>query len=266
MRSPVIIFLACVLGMHVAVGQIPPGNGNIIKVLTFNVLHGATTNGDFDLDVIAKVIIDADPDLVALQEVDFMTNRVGKLDLATELGWRTKMAPLFGRAMQFDGGEYGVAILSKFTYLKTVYVPLPHSKGMEPRVALIAQFQLLSGDTIQFISTHLSSERDETDRVAQVKKINEMLLAIHQPVILAGDLNAKPGSVPIKLLEDHWQPTYDKSKPANTFPSSSPSIKIDYVMTYPLNRWKVVDAKVIDDPIASDHCAYLVTLKLTERR
>jgi hypothetical protein len=31
----------------------------LIRVLTLNILHGATTKGDFDLDAIARVICDA---------------------------------------------------------------------------------------------------------------------------------------------------------------------------------------------------------------
>ena len=50
-------------------------SSKIVKVLSFNILHGATTKGDFNLDAIAKVIIDTKPDFVALQEVDFQTNR-----------------------------------------------------------------------------------------------------------------------------------------------------------------------------------------------
>ena len=52
----------------------------IVKVLSFNILHGKTMKGDFNLDVIAKVIIDANPDFVALQEVDYKTNRAKKYD------------------------------------------------------------------------------------------------------------------------------------------------------------------------------------------
>jgi endonuclease/exonuclease/phosphatase family metal-dependent hydrolase len=56
-----------------------------VKVLSFNILHGATTKGDFDLDAIARVIIEADPDFVALQEVDYKTKRAKGYDLVTEL-------------------------------------------------------------------------------------------------------------------------------------------------------------------------------------
>ena len=40
---------------------------------------------------------------------------------------------------------------------------------------------------------------------------------------------------------------------APTFPSDAPVKKIDYVMYYPKDRWKVVSAEVICDSVASDH-------------
>jgi endonuclease/exonuclease/phosphatase family metal-dependent hydrolase len=234
----------------------------IIKVLSFNILHGATMNKDFNLDVIAKVIKDADPDFVALQEVDYKTNRAKKYDLVTELGWRTKMAPLFGRAMDYDDGEYGEGILSKHTFLFTRNVPLPYSTGNEPRAALEITTVIPSGDTISIIGTHLDHLKDNTDRVKQVKEINRVFSNNKYPTILTGDLNDLPGSEPISILEEIWSSSYDKDSPAPTFPSLSPTKKIDYVMFYPKNRWQVLDRQVIQDSIASDHCAYLVTLKL----
>ena len=122
-------FISIVLTLFIAVisfcfeahlyAQNDSGQKKVLKVMTFNILHGATTRGDFDLDAIAKVILEADPDIVALQEVDFKTKRAKNYDLATELGWRTKMTPLFGKAMDYDGGEYGEGILSKHTFVST---------------------------------------------------------------------------------------------------------------------------------------------------
>ena len=103
---------------------------------------------------------------------------------------------------------------------------------------------------------------NEKDRVAQVKKINEAFTLNKYPTILAGDLNAEPGSNSINILEEMWFSSYDKKQPKNTYPSDNPSIKIDYVMFYPKNKWKVLKTEVIQDSIASDHCAYLVTLQL----
>ncbi len=239
--------------------------GLTLKILTFNILHGATTKGDFDLDAIAKVIIEADPDLVALQEVDFKTNRARQYDLVTELGYRTKMAPIFGKAMDFDGGEYGEGILSKFSFISTRNIALPFTPGNEPRAALEILTMLPTGDTIAFVGTHLDHLRDEKDRVAQVKKINEVFSKNIYPTILAGDLNAIPGSTPITIIEEVWTPSYNSGNPAPTFPSNEPRIKIDYVMFKPGNNWKVIETEVIQDPVASDHCAYLVTLELVKQ-
>lgn len=219
--------------------------------------------GDFDLDVLAKVIKEANPDFVALQEVDFLTNRAKKYDLVTELAWRTKMAGIFGKAMDYDGGAYGEGVLSKYSFLKSRNVALPYMKGQEPRAALEVLNILPSGDTIAFIGTHLAHEGKE-GRLQQAKKINEVFSQNPYPTILAGDLNAQPASLTINTLEEVWESTYDKKNPAFTYPSDDPRIKIDYVMFYPKNRWRIIEAKVIADTLASDHCAYLVSLELIE--
>lgn len=262
MKLRISIILLVILTGHAAWSQTRSDSSNILRVLSFNILHGATTKGDFDLDLIANEIIDADPDLVALQEVDFKTNRSKKFDLVTELGWRAKMIPIFARAMNYDGGEYGEGVLSKYTFLQSRNVALPYTPGNEPRAALEIITILPSGDTIAFVGTHLDHLKDEKDRIAQVKKINEVFSLNKYPTILVGDLNAIPGSTPINILEEMWSASYDKKKPKPTFPSDDPTRKIDYVMFYPKNRWRVLETAVIKDSIASDHCAYLVTVEL----
>jgi endonuclease/exonuclease/phosphatase family metal-dependent hydrolase len=233
-----------------------------VRILTFNIYHGATMKGDFDLDLIAGVIEAADPDLVALQEVDFMTRRARGYDLATELGWRTGRASLFGRAMSYDGGEYGEAVLSRYSFIASRNTALPYTGNNEPRAALEVTTVLPSGDTIVFIGTHFDHTGDETDRVLQARRINEMVLSARYPVILAGDLNAEPGSIPIMVLEEHWGSAYDKDALGPTYPSAAPVKKIDYVMYYPKDRWKVISSEVIQDSVASDHCPHLVVLQL----
>jgi endonuclease/exonuclease/phosphatase family metal-dependent hydrolase len=233
-----------------------------VKVLSFNILHGKTTNGSFDLDIIANVIKKSNADFVSLQEVDFKTNRAKKYDLPTELGVRTKMASLFGRAMYYDGGEYGEGILSKYSFLSTRNVMLPFTKGNEPRAALEITTVLKSGDTISFIGTHLDHLKEDTDRVSQVRAINEVFLKNKYPTILSGDLNDTPSSKTINILESFWKASYTKENPLLTFPSDNPIKKIDYVLFYPKKSWKVISKETICDTIASDHCAYLVTLKL----
>lgn len=240
-----------------------PGKDVTLRVLTFNILHGATIKGDFDLDKLAQVIKDADPDLVAMQEVDFKTNRAKKYDLVTELGWRTKMSPLFGIAMPYDGGGYGEGILTKMPILSSRNIPLPHSRGNEPRAALEVLVQLESGDTISFIGTHLEHQEASPDRIDQVQKINTVFTRGKYPSILAGDLNASPESEPISILKKHWTDSFG-DKPEPTYPSDNPRIKIDYIMYRPACKWEVVENKVICDEVASDHCVVLSVLRLKQ--
>lgn len=256
-------FLVSFILISVATAQ-PVDSSRVVRVLSFNILHGATTNGSFDLDVIANVIKESNPDFVAMQEVDFKTNRAKKYDLATELGWRTKMVSLFGRAMDYDGGEYGEAVLSKYSFLKTRNVGLPYTEGNEPRAALEITTILPSGDTIAFIGTHLDHLKDETDRVSQARKLNEVFSKNNYPTLLVGDLNATPGSTPINTLEEVWTPSYDRENPQPTYSSANPEKKIDYVMSFPRNRWRVLETTVIRDTLASDHCAYLVVMELLD--
>lgn len=234
--------------------------GDTLRVLTFNILHGATTRGNFDLDKIAEVINENDPDLVALQEVDFKTKRAKGYDLVTELGWRTKMAPLFGIAMPFDGGAYGEGILTKMPVLESENVALPHSPGNEPRTALSVLMQLATGDTIRFIGTHLEHQQNSNDRIGQVKKIIEKFAGCPFPTILAGDLNDVPDSKPISMLKKYWTDSAEYN-PDPTYSSEKPEKKIDYILYRPANRWEVIETRVVCDSIASDHCAVLSVFK-----
>ena len=262
MKSKIVIILVTVLSSHFCMAQANVDSSRIVRVLSFNILHGATTRGDFNLDLIAKVIKDSRADFVAMQEVDYRTKRARKYDLVTELGWRTQMVPLFAKAMSYDGGEYGEGVLSRYTLLESRNVALPYTSGNEPRAAAEISIVLNSGDTISFVGTHLDHLENEKDRLAQAKKINEVFSTNKYPTILAGDLNSIPGSKTINTLEKMWRSSYDKKDIKFTYPSDNPIKKIDYVMFYPKNRWRVLKTEVIHNSIASDHCAYLVTLEL----
>lgn len=235
-------------------------SSRVVRVLTYNILHGETMNGDFDQDRIARVIMSAKPDLVALQEVDRKTNRAKNLDLVTELGVRTGLLPLFGKAMDFDGGGYGEGVLSNFSFLTTENHVLPYQEGKEARAALEVNVIINSGDTIRFVGTHLDHTKEEINRITQVKRLVELFSKDSRPSILVGDLNARPDSDPMDILLTEWSRSFQEDTP--TFPSADPRIKIDYVLFRPATRWKVLETKVIDEKIASDHNPVLVVLEL----
>ena len=171
-----------------------------VAVLTYNIYHGEDANGGSNLDAIAGTINFLKPDLVALQEVDNKTTRVKGLDLTAELSKRTGMQGIFGKAMDYAGGEYGEAVLCRHEVLEVKDNPLPHTANAEPRAALEVHVKLPGGEQIVFVGTHLDHVRDQTNRMMQARRIVELFDNYDFPMILAGDLNAVPGSEPINLL------------------------------------------------------------------
>ncbi len=257
-------FVSLLLTITMVTAREAAPENTTVTIMTFNIYHGATMNGNYDLDIIAQIIRAADPDLVALQEVDYHTNRSGGIDLVTELGQRTGLLPFFAPAMEYSSGYYGVGILSRTPVVSFKNHPLPHLPGNEPRTAAMVVTVLATGDTIAFISTHLDYKQEPMERLQQVEILNNLLPNSKYPLLLAGDLNSTPESAPINQLEQYWLAAYDKSNPRPTFPSNIPDRKIDYIMAYPPSTWQVVETAVIADSVASDHCAYRAVLKLTK--
>lgn len=242
-----------------------PDSSRIIRVLTFNIWHGeihykdAAADYESSLQILAELIQKADPDLVALQEVDNRTGRSRGLDLLGELALLTRMNPLFGATMAFDGGEYGLGILSKYSFQCSKLHRLHSPDGSEPRAALEAIVVISSGDTLRFISTHF--DHGETAiRTLQARDVNTFFTRDKLPVILAGDLNAVPGSDPIAILEKHWKISSSLLEP--TAPSHAPRSKIDYIMYRPQEKWRLVESRVIEEKVASDHNPVLAVFEL----
>ena len=256
-----------------------------VKVLTYNVLGGRNTDGNRDLNRIAQVISTLNPDIVALQEVDRHTGRLNGIDLPAELGRLTGMDHVFGRAMKYDGGEYGEAILTKFPIVNIKNHTLPtvpvdttggSQEEVEPRAALAVELKFPGSEsTFIFIGTHLDHLRDGRNRNIQAKGLLQIAAEYEGlPVILAGDLNSTPESEAIKTLKTYWTDAWPKNKIGDTAPRSNR--RIDYILFSPKPRWKVhriyrgVDIKK-EDPtwqtlltLASDHLPVLGELELVK--
>lgn len=227
-----------------------------LRVLTYNIHHAEGTDGVVDYDRLVKMILDLSPDIVALQEVDQGTRRVGgvaQLDLLAE---RTGMQGVFGAAMPYAGGHYGLGILSRFSMDEVKTYPLPFNFGQEPRALLEATLHPDNGlPSLVFLDTHLCHKSEE-NRTQQVKEIRRHLSGRDaQPMILAGDFNARPGSAPmLTMLEDGW------------VDAVSPQSVIDYVLIRKRDEWRVSQVEIIDDLIVSDHRPVLVELEWLGRQ
>ncbi len=105
-----------------------------IRVLAYNIKHGEGMDAQVDLERAARVIRSLNPDLVTLQEIDNQTTRTEQIDQAQRLGELTGMHHAFGDFMEYRGGHYGMALLSRYPFEEIANHRLPD--GEEPRTAL----------------------------------------------------------------------------------------------------------------------------------
>lgn len=246
-----------------AAGGLPeaPFSAAPLRILTFNLHGGLGTDGAFDYDRLAGVIRSAAPDLVALQEVDVRTGRAGGADQATILGKLTGMHSVFGKAMDYDGGAYGQAILSRASFDAVRCVALAAPPGREPR-ALLEAMVTPPGWTrpLCFRNTHLEHE-DAATRLGQAQVVAAVTREGDDPSILCGDFNATPGSEPLAALAPDW--TDATAAPGLlSFPADAPSVKIDYILYRPAGAFRVVSAQAVDARRSSDHRPVLAVLEV----
>ncbi|HTE27322.1 endonuclease/exonuclease/phosphatase family protein [Flavitalea sp.] len=235
-----------------------------LNLLSYNIHHcnPPTAGTLIDVDTIAGVIRKLNPDLVALQEVDVKTKRSGGIDQARLLGEKTGMKAYFFKAIDHDGGEYGVGILSKLPVSDFKQYKLPtvsESKG-EPRILATVTITGKDGNDLIFACTHLDAQSNPQNRLLQIREINSILKDNKLPVIIAGDLNAATGSEVINIFDEMFARTCTNC--AFTIPVLKPNKTIDFIGYKPTTRFEVEKHEVINETYASDHLPVSVRLKL----
>ena len=242
------VFLLCMLAMALNVFS-----QDYLKLMSYNVRNAKGMDGIHNIQRIANVIINEAPDVVAVQELDSMTTRSGQKYVLGELSERTQMYATYAPAISFQGGKYGIGILSKETPLTIRTYPLPGRE--EARMLLVAEFK-----NYFFACTHLSLT--EEDRLASLDIIKNSVGKSEKPYFLAGDLNDKPDSKFIQALQQDFQVLTHIKKP--TFPAPEPTETIDYIAAWKhsSNDFANLSAQVLEEPVASDHRPLSIQLRM----
>ena len=224
-----------------------------LKLMSYNVRNTKGMDGIRNLQRVAHVIINVAPDVVAVQELDSMTTRSNQQYVLGELAERTQMHATYAPAISFQGGKYGIGILSKETPLNIRTYPLPGRE--EARMLLVAEFE-----NYFFACTHLSLT--EEDRLASLDIIKSSVVKSNKPYFLAGDLNDQPDSKFIQALQQDFQVLTHIKKP--TFPAPEPTETIDYIAAWKhgSNDFANLSAQVLEEPVASDHRPLSVQLRM----
>jgi endonuclease/exonuclease/phosphatase family metal-dependent hydrolase len=225
-----------------------PAEG-VLRVLTYNIRNGIGLDGKTDFDRIASVIKSINPHVVALQEVDSVTERMDGADVLRILAEKTGMHYKYGPAISFQGGKYGNGVLSVEEPIGYSYIPLPGRQ--ERRNLLMVEFE----DFILY-GTHLNNIF-AGDRHGSVMIIDYEARGAEKPVILAGDMNDEPGTRTLELLSENWE---QLSGNDFTFRSDKPDRCIDYIFGLKMEgvRYEVLLRVVVNEPVASDHLPVFV--------
>jgi endonuclease/exonuclease/phosphatase family metal-dependent hydrolase len=237
-------------------------------VLSYNIHAGKDARQHPNLDRVAAVIDSLDADIVLLQEVDRGTERSGSVDQVAELERITGLHGAFAKSLDFQGGDYGIAMLSRWPIEESETVPLPtdpHAdrgvKMYEPRVAIHAVLSAPAGP-LHVVGTHLGAESVSTFRDQEAQALLQHLrehVSADDPLVVGGDFNSTPDSDVHSRFSAAFEDSWEACGSGNgyTYPADSASRRIDYVY---LRGLRCTDAKVADSQ-ASDHRPLLVTFR-----
>ncbi|HUF26974.1 MAG TPA: endonuclease/exonuclease/phosphatase family protein [Gemmatimonadaceae bacterium] len=269
---------ACLCFLLVLLGSCARAHGGSdqsieLRVLVFNIFAGKDTTGARNLERVAALVRETGADLVLLQEVDRRTRRSGGVDQPAVLASLTGYAAAFGRTLDYQDGEYGIALLSRWPIARDTMVALPVSPAQEraggsrePRGALMALIDAPSV-VLAVVNTHLDASGDERYRLQELATLlpaAERQGSAAGGLLVGGDFNARPGSEVIRrVLANGWRDAWTEcggADPGYTFPAHAPDRRIDYLFLAADETCS--EARVVSEGI-SDHRALLVTVRIT---
>ncbi|MBB2923830.1 endonuclease/exonuclease/phosphatase family protein [Cellulomonas cellasea] len=230
--------------------EAPPGpdraRGDELVVLSWNLHYGVTPGDGVELERVARTIEAQDPDVVALQEVARGWVLGGGVDTATWLSHR------LGMDLEFTGAadpQFGNALLSRSTLTDERRTPLPRGDGAQDRVALGATVVLADGTPVRVTSVHLHYRSD--DDATRLDQLDALAADLPDDgaAVLAGDLNAHPGSDELARLDaDGW--VTDPGPWAGTWPAPDATDRIDWVH---VRGAELGSTEVVTSARTSDH-------------
>jgi endonuclease/exonuclease/phosphatase family metal-dependent hydrolase len=246
------------------------GAATPMRVLVYNIHAGKDAAGVDNLERVAAIVRATHADVVLLQEVDRGTTRSGGVDQPATLAKLTGLHAAFGASLEaFQGGKYGIAILSRWPISSQRVERLPvepvqeRSGSHEPRSALVATLAA-PGGALTVLNTHLDASGEERYRMQEVATL--VTLAAREEgrarFLAGGDFNSTPESGPQgRLRSAGWRDVWASCGVGDgkSYPETTPVKRIDYLFVSQAAR--CVTAEVLPEN-ASDHRPVLVTLEI----
>lgn len=262
-----VIFVCCALlvcffvpaNPNTKAGASLPNAKRTLRVMSYNIHVGIGMDKKLDLRRIADVINRERPDLVGLQEVDRGVERTGRIDEIVELARLTGMEYAFAPNLRYQGGWYGVAVLSRLPILATEHRRYANLRETERRGFIRVEVATASGQRLDFVTTHLDYQYED-GRLFETQQLMKALEATKTPLIIVGDFNDEPAGSSYRLMltrfADAWvsesRAASNDLAVAGTYPADKPVKRIDYIFYSNNGLLRAKRARVINT-LASDH-------------
>jgi endonuclease/exonuclease/phosphatase family metal-dependent hydrolase len=233
-----------------------------LRVMTYNIHVGVGMDKKLDLQRIADVINKEQPDLVGLQEVDRGVKRTEGKDEIAELAAMTKMEFAFAPNLDYQGGKYGVAILSRLPIRNTVHRMFENKREAERRGMLKIELDF-GGKIINLVTTHLDYQFED-GRLFETEQLLKFLADTKGPLIVVADFNDTPAGGAYKLMDNTFDDAWITSRAKGdgfSYPADKPVKRIDHIFYRTGDRVRAKKAWVVET-LASDHVPVVAELEI----
>ena len=245
---------------------LPTPRARTVRVMTYNIHVGVGMDKKLDLPRIASVIKEQHVDLVGLQEVDRGVERTQRIDEIAELARLTKMDYAFAFNLRYQGGQYGVAILSRYPIMATDHRLYKNTREAERRGYIRAEVKI-GGQVLNFVTTHLDYQYED-GRIFETEQLLAGLKDVKDPLILVGDFNDVPAGQAYQMVRQQFGDAWIENHPNDngfSYPSDKPAKRIDYILFRSSDHLRTKRAW-IPETLASDHVPVVADLEIQARQ
>jgi endonuclease/exonuclease/phosphatase family metal-dependent hydrolase len=239
-----------------------PFRPRTLRVMSYNIHVGIGMDKKLDLQRIAAVINAERPDLVGLQEVDRGVQRTQRIDEMVELARLTRMDYAFAFNLAYQGGQYGVAILSRLPIRATEHRHFKNLREAERRGFIRAEITF-HGRKLNFVTTHLDYQFED-GRLFETQQLLSALKDIQDPLIVVGDFNDIPVGQSYKLMSESFADAWMGKQSGDngfSYPADKPVKRIDYIFLRRTDALRAKRAWVVNT-LASDHIPVVADLEV----
>ena len=232
-----------------------------IKLMIYNTQHCLNyVTREIDFDIMIDTIKKCEADIIGLQEIRDESQNAEYQAQAKILAKALGFHYYFAEAIRFDGkNPYGNALISRFpiTSAETILIPDPKTKKYdgyyETRCLLKATIDVGSG--LNVLVSHFGLNPDEQENAVETVVSN----IPKEHCVLMGDFNMQPDNPILNpIMQRLYDTAQDFSAPKLSFPSDTPTVKIDYIF---VSKDLKVQCADIPEIVSSDHRPHVATIE-----